>query len=411
MLIKGSAWVKGILDGDKERYQRLVATGDEKMVDDVMTVQYKASTSDLTIEELTELREILGRGKPPWVEALALRQVDDVLRKRQDPVWIREQEEKARQRKERQAATEARLLAQGRAKLGGAGDTWRERKSNIDAWWARTKEAERAETWQSAFTSNRMSARQIGSSQVMGGEFSVRNKHDRTNESRTRLIRLDRTAAGIVTRLTPANFYNPVDGRSRKDELGLHDLSASLLDSTKNPLNILGQLKPYKDSIVVFMPVPTEDDAQIFNAITSLAEPDEKALGIMRSSFTRMKLAQGSDMHTTLFDVSQRADAPAKIRYGVTGRTQRAKGEDEVMADETDLAARRTNALEHSVILGAGAVQKVNEIVMAYREHASALFPMLAKWDGNAKRFNVLARTTLRPTGAYVTERGEWHAR
>jgi hypothetical protein len=103
---------------------------------------------------------------------------------------------------------------------------------------------------------------------------------------------------------------------------------------------------------VVFMPVPTEDDAQILHAITTLRDPDV-----------------------------------------------------------TDLAARRTNALRHSVILGAGAVQKVNEIVMAYRAHRSALFPLFAKWDGNAKRFNALARTTLQPTGAYVTESGEWHDR
>jgi hypothetical protein len=140
-------------------------------------------------------------------------------------------------------------------------------------------------------------------------------------------------------------------------------------------------------------------------------EPDEKALSIMRSSFTRLKFAQGSDMHTTMMDVSLSADDAPKIRYGVTGRAQRAKNEEEVMADETDLAARQTNALEHSVILGAGAVQKVNEIVVAYRSHASTLFPLFAKWDGNTKRFTVLARTTWRPTGAYITEGGEWHAK
>jgi len=409
MLIKGSSWTTGIHNDDKARYGELVTTGDEKMVEGKMMLQYKASTTDLTIEELLELRGILGRGRAPWVEVLALEQMDKIIGQRQDPLWIAEQEKKTQERKDKQAATEARLLAQGSAKLGGEGDLWRERKDRIDAWWARLKEREQAETWQAVLAANRMSARQIGSTTVMGGEFTVRNKFARTDKARSRKIRLDRSADGIVTRLTPTNFYNPDNGKSRKDELGLHDLSATLLDGTKDPLTIQGQLKPYKDSVVVFMPVPTEEDAQIFNAITHLVEPDEKALGIMRSSFTRLKFAQGSDMHTTLMDVSLSAADPPKIRYGVTGRAQRAKNEEEMMADETDLAARRTNALEHNVILGAGAVQKVNEIVMAYRSHASALFPLFAKWDG--KRFNVLARTTWRPTGAYLTDDGEWHAK
>lgn len=410
MLIKGSSWTTGIHNDDKARYGELVTTGDEKMVEGKMMLQYKASTTDLTIEELLELRGILGRGRAPWVEALALEQMDKIIGQRQDPLWIAEQEKKARERKDKQEATEARLLAQGSVKLGGGeGDLWRERKDRIDAWWAGLKEREQAETWQAVLAANRMSARQIGSTTVMGGEFTVRNKFARHDKARGRKIRLDRSADGIVTRLTPTNFYDPITGKSRKDELGLHDLSATLLDGTKNPLTIQGQLKPYKDSVVVFMPVPTEDDAQIFNAITHLVAPEEKALGIMRSSFTRLKFAQGSDMHTTMMDVSLRAEDPPKIRYGVTGRAQRAKDEEEMMADEIDLAARRTNALEHSVILGAGAIQKVNEIVMAYRSHASALFPLFAKWDG--KRFNVLARTSWRPTGAYLTDDGVWHAK
>lgn len=410
MLIKGSAWVKGVQGTEQARYLQLVATGDQKMVDGVMETQYKASTSDLSLEELLELEAILRRGREPWVEALALQQMGEVIAQRRNPLWIQEQERKAQERRDRQAATEVRLLAQGRTKLGGDGDTWHDRKARIDEWWARLKEAEAGETWQAAFAANRMSARQIGSTQAMGGNFTVRNKFDRNNRSRDRQVCLDRGASGILERLTPENFYDPKNRKSRKDEKGLHDLSASLLDSTKNPLTILGQMKPYKDSIVVFMPVPSEDDAQIFHAIVNLKEPDEPALSVMRSRFTRMKYAQGSDMHTTLFDVSLSADAPPKIRYGVTGRTQR-KGEDEMMANETDLAARKTNALEHSVILGAGAVQKVNEIVLAYRSHASTLFPLFAQWDGDNRRFNVLDRKTQRPTRAYITDRGEWHDR
>jgi hypothetical protein len=73
MLIKGSSWTTGIHNDDKARYGELVTTGDEKMVEGKMMLQYKASTTDLTIEELLELRGILGRGRAPWVEALTSR--------------------------------------------------------------------------------------------------------------------------------------------------------------------------------------------------------------------------------------------------------------------------------------------------------------------------------------------------
>jgi hypothetical protein len=45
------------------------------------------------------------------------------------------------------------------------------------------------------------------------------------------------------------------------------------------------------------------------------------------------------------------------------------------------------------------------EIVMAYRRHASPLF---ARWDAINKRFNVLDRKTLEPTGDQITNAGGW---
>jgi hypothetical protein len=56
-------------------------------------------------------------------------------------------------------------------------------------------------------------------------------------------------------------------------------------------------------------------------------------------------------------------------------------------ADSADIATRRNNAMEHSTILGAGAKEKVNEVVMAYRHSRSNLFPMITKWDKDKKIF------------------------
>ncbi|MDT8914949.1 hypothetical protein [Amycolatopsis sp. PS_44_ISF1] len=411
MQISGAAWGRGVEDADQKAYSDLVTTGDEKKdpLTELMVKQYKASTADFALEQLVALREVLGRGKPTYIPASDLAKLDREIENRNDPGWIAEQARKAEERRAKQTATEDRLLRQGRAKLGGDGDTWSARAGRIKAWWKAVKAAEKEETWSSAFGANRMSARQIGSTQTMGGEFTVRNKHARTDARRDRTIFLDRGATGIGERMKPGNFHDPETGASQKNEKGLHDLSASLLDGTKTPSSILAQLKPYKNSIVVFMPVPAEEDLQIFHAIANLEAPDAKALGDMRSKLTRVKYAQGSDMHTTLFDVSASPDEPAQIRYGVTGRAHR-KGEEETMADETDLAARRTNALEHSVILKDGAVQKVNEIVMAYRSHDSARFPLFARWNADKKQFDVIDPDhEWAGTGAYITDAGVWH--
>jgi ribosomal protein S8E len=414
MKINWPGWRKGIQPKDKDQFLGLVTTGDEKMdtKTDILTTQYKPTTADLSLEELGQLKDILARGMVPYVPIEDVRTIDQELLNRKSPAWIEAQARKLRERREGQAATELRLLQLGNTKLGGAGTKWQDRKNHIDAWWADVQTREARETWQTAFTTNRISARQIGSTKTMGGNFTVRNKFERANRSRDRNISLDRGASGILERMKPANFDDPKTGKSQKNEKGLHDLSASLLDGKdKDPMSIFVQLKPYDNAVVLFMPAPSEDDAQIFNAIMQLTEPDEKLLRTIRSKFTRIRFAQGSDMHTIPLDVSRNATDLPKIRYGVSGRTQRAKDESEVMADDIDLAARRTNALQHSVILGPGAMQKVNEIVMVYRSYESTLFPLFAKWDAQSKRFNVVDKAGLLPTGAYITDGGAWFDR
>jgi hypothetical protein len=408
MRITGAAWLKGVPEELHDRYFALVnpagSTQDE--VTGLPVRVYRTSTNDLSIEELIELRDIFAQANAVFVPAKDREAIDAEITKRQTPGWAEEQQRIAEERKSVQSGREQRLLDQGRSKLGGQGETWKERSAQIEAWFATMKRMEADETWATVFAANRMSARQIGVKATnMGGTFTVRNKFAPQDKQRDREVNLDRGLSGIGARGVPENFYDPESKERNKNVLGLHALSASLLvKDNKKP--IFSQLKPYKDSVVVFMPVPTEDDMQIFHAVARLKDPDLERYREMKSRFTRIKLAQGSDMHTTLFDVSETSEGPAKIRYGVTGRTQRAKDEEEVAADETDLAARKSNALEHSSILGPGAMQKINEIVMAYRQSESKEFPLYARWDPDQRHFRVIT-TTMEATNRYITNAGE----
>jgi hypothetical protein len=420
MPIRGPAWGKGIQENDRSDFDALVAepsevdraTGavksyyKEDLKTGVPTKQYKGSTFDLELKDLEKLRDILKRGNQTFIGD-DVQKIEQEIKNRKDPAWVAEQKRIKEEREAKQGEREARLLAQGRTALGGAGDTWAERSPEIEAWWKQLQKFEEDETWAAALSSNRISARQIGTSTTMGGSFAVRNKDEPQKPERDRQITLNRGRSGIGERMTPENFYEPASGARRKNEKGLHDLSASLIEMKTKGMTIFGQLKPYKDSIVVFMPVPRERDMQIFDAIAQLRDPDLKRLRTIRSQMTRIKLAQGSDMHTTLFDTSEKSTDPAKIRYGVTGRTQRDKKSDEIKADEIDIRARKTNALEHSSILGAGAIQKINEIVVAYRKHANALFPVFAQWDASDKQFYVLNATGER-AGPYIKDDGTW---
>ncbi|SDF43114.1 hypothetical protein SAMN05216553_101606 [Lentzea fradiae] len=410
MQIGRGGWEKAFDDDEADKVARLrtlLETGDEVWdgAAGKMVPEYVLTTSELELDALEEVLSILeGHVKHPFLPQSDLDALAKEIEQRKDPVWVEEQERRRKQRWDDQAATERRVLAEGLDALGGSGDTWKERLPQIKQWWERVKADEAKETWHGVYTANRMSARQI-SATGRGGTFSIVNRAERKNVAKRRDILLDRTAGGILKRTDPANFVDPKTGASKKDTEGLYDLSASLLDSRKPVID--KQLKFYKDAVLVLMPVPTERDAKIFHAISSLKDPDDNFLRAIRSTFTRIRLAQGSDMHTIYVDDTDGPDQPKKVRYGVTGRVHLTGGE-VVRADDAHIAVRRTDALEHSRILGAGATQPVNEIVMVYRQHASPVFPLFAKWDASEKRFDVLDRESLEPTGDHITNKGEW---
>jgi hypothetical protein len=277
----------------------------------------------------------------------------------------------------------------------GEGESWKALKPAIDEWKSRLKQFEKADTFEAAFKDRRMTGRQINTA-GRGGDFDVRRVHGGVD----RKMKLARDVPSIRTRMNPTNFYN--SGKSSKNRLGLHDLSASLLNPATN---ISHQLKHYQDAVVLFMPVPPEDDLRILAALAKLDDRDEAEIRQLKSEITRLKLAQSSDMGTVYVDVSTGRFAPGKFRYGITGTIIRAKGTTGQDATAEELAARRTNALKYKSILDDD-LASVNEVVIAYRKHESSLFPMFGKWDGSSG-YNVV-NDALKPSGHYISDKGEY---
>ncbi|ROP34967.1 hypothetical protein [Saccharothrix texasensis] len=404
-----TGWSLYAQDQDRPELLSLITTGHQEVEKDTgrMIEQYKMWSSDLTDEELGKVITLLARGNV-FAQNIAK---DLRLELAERPARAEQRRLNLQLRRDELARTEERLLRQGLDQLGGAGDTWDGRRDRITAWWREVKVAELAETWAAALAGDRMTARQVNNESVLGGDFDIRNNHHRLDRAWDRKITLDRTLNGVRKRLDPRHFDDPGTGRNRKGELGLHDLSGSLLHGTRVPLSIYAQLKPYANATVVFMPAPTERDAQIFNAIQSLktvTEGDVKLMREMRNRFTRLRLAQATDMHTYLLNLNEVRDGEPVVRYGHSGLIRRAGQKTEVNVDDIDIATRRTNALEHHVVLAQDGGQVVNEVVIVYREHASALFPVFAEWNKAKSHFTVLNRDTGAPTKAHITDDGKW---
>ena len=131
----------------------------------------------------------------------------------------------------------------------------------INTWLKGVKKRENMDTFEIAFKANRMTARQINLA-GRGGSFQVSKFGQRPNPEKDRTMKLARDVPGILDRMNPENFYNRETGESKKNEKGLHDLSASLLNGEQS---IDKQLKRYSNAVVLFMPMPEEIDQKIFS--------------------------------------------------------------------------------------------------------------------------------------------------
>ena len=289
--------------------------------------------------------------------------------------------------------------------------TWDGMHAAVLEWYAEVKAAERTadnpmiDPFFVAFTANRMTGRQINTKQTGYTERWNVDRHDSEATGKPREMYLDKTVEGIGKRLDPASFTT----REKKNEKGVHELSASLLSASKG--DIFKQLKPYAEAVVLFMPLPAEKDLQILSALARIKGIPKHWAEVFEDLITHPKFAQSSDMGATFTDTDSGDGARGTFDYGVTGTVIREKGDRARKINAADLADRRREALFYTEV-AKSTITKVNEIVMAYRQHASKRFPMYAKWvatgdkKGEGHFIEVLA--DLSPTGMKITNAGNY---
>ena len=281
------------------------------------------------------------------------------------------------------------------------GSDWNVLTPLIEQWFADLKAWEGIDTFNAAFQDKRMTCRQVNIDPVTarGGAFDVGGRQ----------MTLARDVPGIKARMVPTNYFHPHTVRPRKNELGLHDLRTSLLTDARP---IKTQLKGYENVLALFVPLPTEDDLYLFDSLNQTAKKEPAGAVLMktlRSQLTRVKLAQASDMGST-FQNAPLPGQPERFRYGldgtIIGENQRGRAvKIGAPATAEELFNRKTNALRYKSIL-VNPVTTVNEIALAYRQHASPLFPMFTQWNQAAQHFRVYDTNTMTPIAVAITNQG-----
>jgi len=319
---------------------------------------------------------------------------------------------------------------------------WDHVKAHIEPWWTDYKDWEEHESFARAFADQRMTVRWAKRGMVAQMELQaarpgmanletfkkpqpeLKGPAARMAQHQTvKNYELDVGIRGVAARANPANFCPDTGGASRKAELGLHDMSASLLRNQ----DIVAQLfnKPEKGHLYVFMPLALPDDQDIFHRLNGLAKADRSSplyplVRSYRSQMTRLKLACEHDMGTNFVALAPEDKINPRFRYGIGRLTKvpeldeqrrpTGKLESDVANTPELIAARKQAAINYRQILERE-LFAVNEITIAYRQHKNPAFPMFAEWDGTQFCVFVLTKFGKNKTGqAKITSAGGWVA-
>jgi hypothetical protein len=262
----------------------------------------------------------------------------------------------------------------------------------VNTWFATLKKWEAEDNFDTAYGEHRMTMRVTKVAAQQGtttphsvkqlirpdprGPYMVPPGSDKVPLDAGSKQRLDRQA--IKERFTPGNFA----GKGEKYGRGLLDVLATLLANNKYILK-QGYTLNELGGFAVFVPVPLKEDLALFYTLNDWAkEHPEAALRMreIRNSLTRLKLGQSSDMHSGFGKVMDRDDGRLHYRYGYYGTRG---GMAQVNAD--DLRRRISIRTEYESIVSevVRGNRTYNEIVLAYREHRSPLFPLFVDWPGH----------------------------
>ncbi len=228
----------------------------------------------------------------------------------------------------------------------------------------------------------------------------------------------DVSGKAVIARTNPLNF---APGPSQKYSLGLHDLSASLLDPHRNISEQLYHALNREDkdgSYAIFMPLPIEGDLQLFDRLNRMAKRIREdrprlyeLIQIYRSRMTRIKQAYEYDIGAGFSATPRKKPAEGKpdvaFKYGV-GSTIKVIGKGLTRPEEgvNDAPTLMANALSYKKILLESATKgKYNEITIAYRQHANPRFPQAAIWSFGAKEFKCFMIDGKGEAGTLIKDR------
>lgn len=273
-------------------------------------------------------------------------------------------------------------------------------------WFGAYKTWEATDTIEKAFRSKRLTIRTYIKPDGAGSKWNmVRTGSQTTSPDGTVQMRegypYDVSGKGVMYRTNPLNFSPEAN---KKYSIGLHDLSASLLDPAKNISEQLYHAlnrELHDGDYAIFMPIPLEEDFQLFDSINKYAKQHRDDLprfhelvSIYRARMTRIKQAYEYDIGAGFKESPRIKPVPGKpdfkIKYGV-GTKIKVKGNPLPVAttagvnDEPTLTAK---ALTYKQILDEAPTRgKYNEITLSYRQHASPNFPQATIWDFGRKLF------------------------
>ncbi|MEJ8857566.1 hypothetical protein WKW79_23545 [Variovorax robiniae] len=277
-------------------------------------------------------------------------------------------------------------------------------------WFIEYKEWEKADRFLAAVRDKRMCISQRGTDTVIGAGNRSNPAHlgvkDQDKQGGTTQKILYKTLSyrtgvdSLKERLDPANFGSSPQGEEitrLKYKLGLHDLSASLMNPDKPTIKEQArwELDPIGSKSkwpLVFMPLPKQKDLVVFNLLNLLHKEWRTAghldlaetVARIRRRMTRVKFAQDSDMGAGLINANPAGSGDpnlAKFRYGMAD-VQGKEGTTLTVYIKGISLVRQAKALEYQSIL-ATQTSSSNEIVVAFRQHDSPRFPMIGLWNGN----------------------------
>lgn len=235
----------------------------------------------------------------------------------------------------------------------------------LRAWFNSFKSWEAEETFDRAFSENRMCARMAPSDSAAVGVTQTKDTFGPGGKVGTVTLRYHIGATPLHQ--DAANF---AAGASKKNELGLHDVSAVLLNSSRP---ISSQLFSKVGRQPIFVPIPQEEDLQLLYQIEQVAKVDRQGpiydfYVWARARITRIKYGSDEDMKTGFYEYT---DHKGKhYRYGDAR-------EGGVKVDADLLRERRVNALQYKSKVLTGKIADNNEVTLKIRHHAGG-FPWAA---------------------------------